>query len=148
MNETRRKIIELIEPYMDKTEWLWKELMLWSLWIRDWKIYKLIKQSCDACEIYHFQNIENNKFLNIPYLWTKDFDAKIKILWHYDITAVLKYVYELDYDIDIDMWKAPWPTEFFIMKDDEHIAQLPNKPLHLYTEQEEKDLLNILNKLK
>ncbi len=65
----------------------------------------------------------------------------------YDITAVLKY-------IDDNSWYIEW---YYLAGGDINIYEnmlyptersIPNKPLHLYTEQEEKDLLELLTKLK
>jgi len=96
MNDTRRQIIKLIEPYMDKT-------------------------LCEGCLISWFMTF-----------------------WHYDITAVLKYIRQYkDFDIclsdDGDTWaieRVKWVMEF--------MWTFPNKPLHLYTKEEEKRLLTLL----
>ena len=73
---------------------------------------------------------------------------KSKILWHLWISSILKYVRQFkDYDFTLsDSWdsilieRVRWCMEW--------IWALPNKELHLYTEQELKDLLDLLHKLK
>ena len=96
-------------------------------------------------------NFNNDKdfFQDIPELE--------KILGHYDITAVLKYILA---NLDCQIFHRPfvkWRTynELIIAPKQDWIYkwvskynfEIPNKPLHLYTQQEEKDLLELLNKL-
>ena len=71
-----------------------------------------------------------------------------KIIWHYDITAVLKYIDSKWYNIHneqnnwvIYVYKSDW-------FDNPYLWIIQFKPLHLYTEQEEKELLELLLKLK
>lgn len=135
MTETRKAIIELIEPYMDKTfyTWLiyidyhWDYWIVWETWEKDWE---LVTQH---------------------WLWVKSIsDMKkwnYKILWHYDITAVLKYINSEYYNY--------WNSASYLENDikiscirNNIIEYIPNKPLYLYSEQEEKDLLNLLTTLK
>ena len=77
---------------------------------------------------------------------------KIIILGHYDITFVFDYINS------INLWWV-WPyyfdsisfsKKYYILTPtwDNNYANIPRKPLHLYTEQEEKDLLELLLKLK
>jgi len=61
-----------------------------------------------------------------------------------DITAVLKYVknkWARRFEIKDEIWIA---IKRWIYED---MYQIPLKPLHLYIEQEEKDLLELLKKL-
>lgn len=137
MWDIRKKIIELIELYMykDLSEGVLYETTTWricSLW--DW----------------------NDIFIDIEPDWIyerwEDWRDKDKIIWHYDINAIWGYINS------INLWWV-WPYYFdsvAISKDyyiltptwDNDYARIPNKPLHLYTEQEEKDLLDLLLKLK
>lgn len=118
MTDTRKQIIELIEPYMDKT---------FSEW----------------CLRYIYNEYDN---FDIIYLNIEDVEiAKIQednlIIWHYDITAVLKYI-KIKYDVRLtDNWNEFY---LYIWTEPEYFQ---NKPLHLYTEEEEKDLLELLKKL-
>jgi hypothetical protein len=66
-----------------------------------------------------------------------------KILWHYDITAVLNYIFSKNRRILIEEWEffIEWPWWNLCL------AFPADKPLHLYTEQEEKDLLKLLKEL-
>jgi len=61
-----------------------------------------------------------------------------------EITAVLKYML-FEYSFSSMDLTLNWFIVFTINWKDVFI---PNKPLHLYTEQEEKDLLELLLKLK
>ena len=69
-----------------------------------------------------------------------------KIIGHYDITAVLKY-------IELNKWRFTsdfsWLFIIDILKNDwDNIWEIPNKPLHLYTQEEKQNLLDLLLKLK
>jgi len=160
-----KEILELIEPYMNKTlskgclviisfadihlnnnwwnhisedscrsdyiyeklEWYWKDLYTSNLaWAED-----LMKMWCDQC----WWEIE-------------------EILWHYDISSVLKYIIQNDWEIEIEednllvsylvvwLWGSLWLSEY------DAETYIPNKPLHLYTEEEQADLLRLLKTLK
>jgi len=155
MTETRKQIIALIEPFMDKTlsegcyikskslfpcdycnescdcDWEteihYDKIILISKEYRDWKDYLGVIR-------WNFSNI--NTYIPI--------DNDYKILWHYDITAVLKYFWKYWKNINTN-----WDDTKFIIKTMNAVYwRIPNKPLHLYTEQEEIQLLNLLNKLK
>ena len=73
-----------------------------------------------------------------------------KTIGHYDITAVLKYIdnsyrdkrWMPHWDILVEL--TPWDIHINIW---EELYMLPNKPLSLYSEQEEKDLLELLTKI-
>lgn len=131
MNETRKQIIELISDYMDKTlsEWC---LLTWG---------KVINNNLDVLTDWDI-------------LWWPEIEDE-EVVWHYDITAVLKYINEKNkyteywyddimidnlyvYIVNISYWEEARPHKKWY---------IPNKPLHLYSEQEEKDLLDLLKKL-
>ena len=129
MTETRKKIIEIIEPFMDKTlnEWCiilnansWQYLTYWG---NDWTFERMY------CFAWGWTWL---LVISIDRIW---------IIWHYDITAVLKYVVQSgrSYDFDFHYIKI-WQNDSWILT--------PNKPLHLYTEQEDKNLLELLQKIK
>ena len=127
MNETRLKIIELISDYMDKTLNNGCLVLYNMIDTAEWKEYKgLIKE-------YDWQNYD-------------------KILWHYDITAVFDYINGINVN-----WVWPvyfdniiWQKDFWVFQKTDYSwhIKIPKKPLHLYTEQEEKELLELLLKLK
>ena len=136
MNKTRKEIIELIEPYTDKTLSLgcyvtipWYKREEWICIIADYSsdewLYAFIWWK--SMELYPINDIKPDK-----------------ILWHYDITAVLKYIRDkcrkLDTDIKFDQNNIR--LDFL-----EYNVLFPNKPLHLYSEQEEEDWLELLKKI-
>jgi hypothetical protein len=125
MTETRKAIIEIIEPYMEKD--LSEGCIIETAWCRDW--------CCSMeTEIYW---IDTNK-IEIEKYWR----YIIEIIWHYDITAVLKYISSLWYT---HQW---WWLWFWLHKN-WNIETWPiMKPLNLYSNTEEKELLNLLLKLK
>lgn len=123
MTETRLKIIELIEPYMDKS------LSEWCIYLYNNILYNTRFQ----------ETLEHNFLLEIK-KW------RIKILWHYDITAVLKYINKnVSIWVELDRF---WVAFIISNKLNGWIDFVLNKPLHLYTDQEEKELLELLLKLK
>jgi len=154
MTETRNQIIEIIEPYMNKTlsEGCYvKTIVKW--------IPRHLGITFDYVSIAHWKD----SYRTLAHNWRGEYKdvhfedpyySEIKILWHYEITAVLKYVIKKDWfyycdneDANItklykfvDYWER-W-TWF------EKIWNIPNKPLHLYTEQEDKELLEFLQQLK
>jgi len=73
-----------------------------------------------------------------------------KIIWHYDITAVDKYIrsskdFAFVFENGIDYMCYSFSTGDNSWDDDGYY--LPNKPLPLYTEEEDKNLLTLLQKL-
>ena len=130
MNETRKEIINLIEPFMEKElsercyirpksfKGIIEKYLYWSAWV----VIKL--------------NYENK----ISYWIMEDF----KIIGNYDITAVLKYIANSGKAYTC-IEKNTFEIE---LKNREWYINIPNKPLHLYTEEQETELLNLLNKLK
>jgi hypothetical protein len=156
MNNIRKQIIEILEPYMDKTlsEGCYVTLisysgltleridsMIYKLW--DWFqwdfLYKGTERDCEDLYVNFYQ-----------YTWYQETDEKPsetidKILWHYDITAVLKYIEERTTKyFEICEWHFVLQWDYWIWSVD---WSFPNKPIKLYTEQEEKDLLELLKKL-
>ena len=129
ITDTRKKIIELMEPYMDKT------LSFGCYYYPEvWKKYWEPKPS------------ELKKYISKK--WEEP--VIVKILWHYDITAVLKYISDKVWNRNI---RYMWITQYEILLQDTRQEMyiniwLRNKPLHLYTEQEDKALLELLTKLK
>ena len=161
MNKLQQEIIEIIELFMDKTlsegcyvksedfypcdycdricdcDWEteihYDKIIVISEKYRDWKDYMWVIN-------WNFTNI--NKYIPI--------DWDFKTLWHYDITAVLKFIHSKWYywnyysknciefaDKNCVDDQEDWTTEFWIK----------NKPLHLYTEQENISLLKLLWKI-
>lgn len=126
MNDTRNKIIELIEPYMDKTQVEWLLIKTQIGWN------------------YFLVNDRNN----IP-AWD--------VIGHYDITAVLKYIQTIkseDRHVSY-IYESHNFSEIISIrklnvfnKSNRLIGSILNKPLHLYSEKEEKDLLELLLKLR
>jgi hypothetical protein len=127
MTEERKSIIELIEPFMNK------ELVKWC-----WIYNKFTK---------NYTLFENVNWTKKDILARKDI---IKILWHYDITAVLEYI-EINKSktamVEL-VWKHFYIIEY--KKWDNYKKcywEIPKKPLHLFSEEEEKYLLNKLKEL-
>ena len=138
MTETRKAIIELIEPYMDKT------LSVGCIIFNHW-VYYTISALLESINI-------------IQYMWwwhdmLDDFKEWVdnKIIWQYEMTAVLKYIfiewvskYKLrdpmfdNANIHCERLWLYWNPQFII----------PNKPLHLYTKEEDKNILDLLLKIK
>lgn len=136
ITETRKKIIELINPYMDKTLDFWCMVEYWN------NIVYITEYDIDR-KLWSLENwdllIEQNK-----YIQTENWDIfiyKYKIIGHYDITAVLKYIERLkEYDNKPNI-RITDKVIMFLNK------EIPNKPLHLYTEQEDENLYELLKQL-
>lgn len=150
MDDTRKQIIELIEPYMSKelsegcildvdkcnfydgTWWVYRTKIIeykWELWV-----FYILKNEADWEEYQEFFSLEE-----IEWYW-------YKILWHYDITAVLKYIHNCKWAFDVMYWESGniiithytnWRKQY----------DFPWKPLHLYTQKEETNLLTLLQEL-
>lgn len=141
ITETRKAIIELIEPYMDKT------LSEWCLVKTNIKNYKFTKV------LFHWYQTTDYTGRQFEYIlcinWNKTkIISKWKIIWHYDITAVLKYIWKSNWIIN---WKYSLhfddENNFINEKSTSKVFKIPSKPLYLYTEQEDKNLLELLKKL-
>jgi len=161
MTEARKQIIELIEPYMDKT--LSEGCLSYVNDNDNLYIAKQIRWDTDInfiWDIYIIDSIDNtwdtlykDRYVNVYYNDTTELDYGLvkakylqwQILWHYDLSAVLKYI------------NIKTETQYLnptIFNDKINLFRhngkdkIPNKPLHLYTKQEEISLLNLLLKLK
>lgn len=114
-----------------------------------WKIYKLA-YGCQELDVMRKNEQSSNikDCLELIDIYEMELSPVFKLLWHYDITAVEKYIIWLNksYDIQIDT-DSDW-EEKYILYFWKYVSSFPNKPLHLYSEQEEKDLLDLLLKLK
>ena len=126
MDKLQTQIMEYIKDYMDKT-------------IRPWMTVK-------------FEDWEYGTFLRAGffYKWYKIRETMLdkdmpEILGHYDITAVLKYIHIKLHKFDEDA--LDWDTILvrWYKLNKEH--SIPNKPLHLYTEQENESLIKLFEKL-
>jgi len=151
MTNTRKAIIEIIEPYMDKAlsegclikRGLNTYRYLYRLWDKDFHRFMIVNQ-LNNTKLARFQKDK----LSIEAVFWRYIENKI--LWHYDITAVLKYIENIVWSSNL---KIKWITQKEIIMQDTRKGLyiniiFPNKPLHLYTEQEEKELLDLLTKLK
>ena len=127
MTNTRKEIIGLIEDYMDKTlsEWCLVEFM-------DWGLYRLKEKP--------FYDEKTNQYYTVtPYSEIENYIRKI--IWHYDITALFKFMYANK------SWTIYFHNNIISSTIGNDNCYLAYKPLHLYTEQEEQDLLNLLKQL-
>lgn len=164
ITDTLKQIIEKIEPYMDKT------LSEWCLFIKNkfskekyiftfcWntKYWKTTYNCYWTHPIYDYLLDYRDNYSTIE---TKNFEImlneEIKILWHLDITSVLKYIesniaWHTNYS---NAWGKDYFYFWYYEKDNqgeivEYDFKIPNKPLHLYTEEELKHLLEILNNIE
>jgi len=150
MNKIRQEIIKLIEPYMEKD-------------LSEWCLVKNISSCITKDELFKGYNRASLTWkkwhIYFKYIWDwdliKDFektnwDSKdLKILWHYDISAVLKYI-----DKNFS-WTNEFDYEYIYLYENQMMSwmkreelKLPNKPLYLYSEEQEADLLKLLKKLQ
>lgn len=134
-----KEIMELIQPYMDKT----LSEGCWITW-PDWWYGKVIWNTSTVWYIVGKEIMDMN-----PVQYKEN---EIEEIWHYDITAVLKYIIE---NIDEENTLPEQITkdeivfsEINVDEKQEECYIIPNKPLHLYSESENKDLLNLLLKFK
>lgn len=133
ITETRKAIIELIEPYMDKTlsEWClvinsysWEDKIDIILKSDDWGPYWKTK------------------------LWTISYDWwDVEKIWHYDITAVDSFIIWIWEELTYRVIVAWTKSKAVLDKNNNFIWNYPNKPLYLFTEKEDENLLKILHKL-
>jgi len=151
MNETRKAIIELIEPYMDKTLSFWciikvtsKNDRYSSFWIisaDDKEYYRDIRMDTKEYISASLENI--NKWCDDSVLW-----FNYKIIGHYNIMVIINYIDKLWYNIHNEQnnwWVYVYKSDWF---DKPYLWIIKIKSLNLYTEQEEKELLDLLLKLK
>lgn len=128
MNKIKEQIIELISGYMDKTLWVW----------------------CIVLFEKHIKWIESPYKPKYITIWSESWLPNwrtIAVIGHYDITAVLKYInktkkYLMD-NVSIFQWEILIEPIYW-----QYYLHILNKPLNLYTEEENKNLLELLLKLK
>ena len=156
MNNTRKEIINLIEDYMNKTlsEWCLvktKTVQIWW-WVVDfWQVLFLDEDG----EIGIFY-----KQANYLYKYNLEFEKEeyfsdwiLKIIWHYDMTAVLNYINSKWYEYSKEYNEQIFIVETNIRIDSEwntiwdFIWSFEIKPLHLYDANEEENLLKLLQSL-
>jgi len=147
MTEARKEIINIIEPYMDKSLEIW-------CYLQDISRLEHRKEQDNYKDSENFdvdliimqeydKTFDCYEFSNIPYsLKKEEIEQKYKILWHYDITAVLKCIRCLEL---INKFAAiiVFEDRFWIIYKGKKYT-IPNKPLHLYSDTEEKHLLDLL----
>ncbi len=146
MNQTKKEIIGLIEPFMDKSLSEGCYMERWGIYLRylyrmrdkDFHRFMVCSPNWDT-KLARFQRGK----LSIEAVFWAWIEAKI--LWHYDITAVLIYIRK---KLWFKKYKTYIQNKYFIYEVWQDDLFIPNKPLHLYTEQEEKELLELLKKLK
>lgn len=176
ITDTLEQIIEKVEPYMDKTlsEWciivqceksdnddLKKYNYKWGIYTQITYI-KYLRDSTSKNSEFDFWwdqiSLDFNwqktlwKHFWKKYFYPEDDNDFQYILWHYDITAVEKYIHKNRKELNI---QVPWIyfknwrrcLKYFVLWKWFLEYYFPNKPLHLYTEEENKDLLKILKEL-
>lgn len=181
MTETRKEIIGLIEPYMNKelsegcivkycNQWYihiydayctiirkklvkntyseqsfnpWKgNIVKDKLW--DTELWISFYKNSDKKWFYDYHRME---YKTIWEFWDiSDYTDNLwVIIWHYDITAVEKYIIgEEEKYIEV----KPVYKHIFSWNWDDYLWKFPNKPLHLFSNTEEEELLELLKKLK
>ena len=174
MTETTKKIIELIEPYMDKTLSKWCLVNLYINLPDEWWYWINLKSYYSICEYLwykiSFTYLNSNKYRGDVWFFGSDFEKQVfldlenytiqdskslqyhsddwkywyDIIWHYDITAVLRYI-KSKWIFTMPQWID---TIFFYKINNDTEYSIPNKPLHLYSKQEDKELLDSLISLK
>ena len=143
MNKLQKEILEIIEPYTDKT--LSQGCLIWTGNMKD-IIYQIVGKETEhftrqfkVCDLLDTRRwwVINGKISNSKHIY-----------WHYEITAVSKYIWKRVYHIDLDINQEYF--EVSIISDDlvaQNFYFIPNKPLSLYTEQENISLLKLLWKI-
>jgi len=131
ITETRKQIIEVIHPFMDKT------LSEGCLFFRNSEIILSWDVQEDRGMFWGIYELE------LSWTYIKD----CEIIGHYDITAFLNYIRSIEwYRVDLlddnlfSIQKFDWGVWNWI-------AYIDSKPLHLYSEKEEKDWLKLLKEL-
>lgn len=141
MNETRKKIIELIQPYMDKT--------------LEFGCIVMSTQECEELQmevIYYYWAFWRS-WDNTPHYTSKDDEDIKQIIGHYTLDAVLKYIDNVcwsswGFHFQSSTWNITiWKNMIEWTYDSEICKEIPNKPLTLYTDEEEKELLDLLQKI-
>jgi hypothetical protein len=159
MWDIRKQIIELLEPFMDKT------LSEWCILTKNNELYKFLSHTRWK-EIIITKIIKGSIFNWCDYADSSDY----KIIWHYDITTLLRYLKAKSnergktefWSFDIEILEEgirilpDWSIEYCTKEiQDEQLEKwfffettIPNKPLSLYSPEEELELLNLLKKLR
>lgn len=141
ITEIRKEIINLISDYMDKTlsEWC---IILWNLHIN----WEPVSDSSIEYKTITWNIEKANNWITYIYSNWQEYDV-YKIIGHYDITAVTKYFSYFDFQIEsIDLLEDT--ISIYNKNNLDEVYFIPNKPLHLYTDEEDEQLLNLLLKLK
>ena len=142
ITEPRKQIMKLIEPHMDKT--LSEGCLMVDIDSSSLPVVRIMKllgtwngKSDILCN-------DDNRYHSSWFKKNTEY-----IIWHYDITAVLKYIENID---SVVLWS--WEWNFCVCQDDwgdfdngKDRYLFPKKPLYLYTEEEDKLLLELLQKL-
>jgi len=130
MNKYKKNLIELLYPYMDKT------LTKWCLifWIKPNEYDEIITETVTEWEyktMLWYLNKENNK-------------GDYEILWHLWMMAVFKYIRNKWFYCINNMSNDEYISIIKYYNEDEPdfecIEYIPNKELHLYSDEELKDL--------
>lgn len=126
ITDTRKAIIELILDYMDKT-------------LSEWCLLKNEKFWFAKIEFWNKETSLEWKMIALI-TWKIDWIT----IWHYDITVVFSFIDKQWFYISHN-----WRWEFRIYDWENNTKWfIKNKPLHLYTEEEDKQLLDLLLKIK
>ena len=159
MTETRQQIIEIIEPYMNKT-------LSFGCILRNDLHSNILKPYYHVSKVLHTAPDEAYwiEIIHNPYTdvtseiermwgddWEEQFMERYYILWHYDITAVLKFI-----EGKLQIWDIYYEWDYFLIESVRAYQirevttywKISNKPLHLYTDQQDKNLLTILQKFQ
>ena len=141
MRETTKQIIEIIEPFMDKT-------------LSEGCLYKHKNSKSSEWVVTHkIKYIDKDWWLYLQrlksWLLSEAIIAKhqvntLSIIWHYDITAVLKWINKKR---KAEIYLVTNNKFTIIVPELQENWFIPNKPLHLYTEEENKDLLELFDEL-
>ena len=141
MTEIRKQIIELISNYMNKT--LSEGCLIINNRLKSKKYSKIIRNKYGWIS---FISNDSHSVTKEKQIWFKDYHT---VLWHYDITAVEKCF--LDKMSQIKFQIIDWYITIWIAPDYQNLEciwKMPHKPLHLYTDQQDKDLLELLQQLQ
>jgi len=154
MNKTREQIANIIEPCMNKT------LSEGCLFITEWYIWKHKDPDSDLFfiwDIYDTKSIDNtgdiaykhrNQIIGYPDISDEELfiNYKVdKIIGHYDTTAVFDYmnwVSNKDWVWPIYFDNIVWTKDYWVcQKTNGWYIKIPKKPLHLYSDEQDKQLL-------
>lgn len=119
MNKTRNAIIDIIQPYMNKT-------------VVEWCVYSDVRNKRYICN--DKSDIKNVIIFTESWEW--------QVIWHYDITSIFKYIASFWFYVEHNSMDS------ITINTDKWLFFIPNKPLNLYNEVEETELLNLLLQIK